>query len=750
MSITVNGNIIKGNARFSVLCEGVIRMEYAKNGAFEDRDTLFAQRGSALYPANVSSLGDTLTVEADAFTLTYTGGEAFSPENLSVRIRTGGVDTTWRFGDKNKNNLGGTLSTLDGVDGFRDVPDGLLSRDGWYVIDDSCTPVLEDGWIKNREKEHLTDIYLFCYGHDYKKALRFLATVSGAMEMPRKYFLGSWYSRWWKYTAEEFLAIADEYDSHGFPLDILVMDMDWHYHDWGYTEGDPKALYGYGHGGGNLGWTGYTWNRRIIPDPEALLGELHRRGIAVTLNDHPCDGIRDHEDTYPEFMRLLGEAGYSEQVPDVTDRISETEKENSSRGVVNYRFNAGSREYMQAFFDSTHSKRESEGVDFWWLDWQQDHIYPCVNGTSSLSHLQWLNYLYYDHSKKGGKRGMSFSRWGGFGDHKHPAYFSGDTVTGWDTLGFEVQMTVTAGNAGCFWWSHDIGGFSDPVEGGQGEVYVRWVQFGALSAALRLHVCGSLDRRPWKWDDKYCSPIREMFRLRSRLMPYIYSAAWESRENSVPLLRPLYIEYPECDEAYMHPGEYFFGSGLIAAPVTKAGEGDECIAESEVWLPDGQWFCLFDGKEYSGGHIVRSDGLYTFPLFVKAGFPLVTRPYTPRMATAPLDELKINIYCPSGDISSETVLFEDDGITDEYIRGRCRKTAVRYDKCGGVHTVTLEPTGLGYDGEVSRRSVEIILGGVDKPVRVIGGISDYIAEKRQARILIPSVPTDGGVTVSVR
>lgn len=739
---------IKNNARFTVMREGVIRMEYAEGGAFCNDETLFAKR-DAEYEAKFTLDGDILTVETGSVTLTYKGDGMFCHDNLYAYICTGGVDTVWHFGDQNRENLKGTLSTLDGVDGFREVPDGLLSRDGWYVIDDSAAPVLGDGWIKNRDSAHKCDMYLFTYGHNYKQALKDLAAVSGDMEMPRKYFLGSWYSRWHRYTADEFLQIIDEYDEHGFPIDILVMDMDWHYHDWGHGEGEPYAMYGYGHAGGNLGWTGYTWNRSAIPDPPGLLAELHRRGIAVTLNDHPCDGVRDHEETYPEMMRLLDNAGYSEEVPTIEDKVSDREREGMSRGVKNYRFNAGSKTYMDAFFESTHSKIEADGADFWWLDWQQDYIYPEVNGIKGLSHLRWLNHLYYQHSEKNGKRGQSFSRWGGFGDHKHPAYFSGDSVTNWDTLNFEIQMTVSAGNAGCFWWSHDIGGFMDPVPGGQAEIYVRWVQFGMTSAALRIHVCGELDRRPWKWGEKYCDAMRDMFRLRSCLMPYIYSAAYESSSDSVPLLRPLYLEQPECEEAYKHPATYYFGGGMISSPICEAGEGDTCTVTSKIWLPDGQWYGWFDGKRYEGGEVSVKCDLNTFPLFAAAGYPIVTRPYTSRMASAPLDNMTVKIYCGKGDIQGSTVLFEDDGITDGYKSGKCRKTSISYTKENGVHTVHFKPSADGYDGEVSARCITVELHDCDRAA-CDKYTADYDEASRCVSVCIGKVSPDKELTIILK
>lgn len=709
-----------GNARFTVVGAYTVRMEYAQDACFCDSSTLFADRQnhaeSAETPARMYFDNDCAVIETENFTLYYKGGR-FAPETLWVKsdLAEGGV---WRFGDNDGENLGGTLHTLDGVDGFRRLPDGLLSRRGCFLIDDSGAPVLENGWIENRSPLHITDAYLFVYGKDYKGALRSLANISGKFELPRKYFFGSWYSRWHRYTSEEFLSIVDEYDSHGFPLDVLVMDMDWHYHDWGHTEGDPRAEYGYGHAGGNMGWTGYTWNRRVIPDPKGLIDELHRRGVAVTLNDHPCDGVRDHEECYPVFIDRLHKAGYREQVPDVTDKVSEREKAADAKNTENYRFNAGSKDYMDAFFAATDTTMENIGADFRWLDWQQDYIYPYVNGVPGLTHLRWLNHLYYEHSKGQGKRGMMFSRWGGFGDQKHPAYFSGDSVSNWETLEFEVQMTASAGNAGCFWWSHDIGGFHDPVEGGQSELYARWVQFGAMSPALRVHVCGDIDRRPWKWGEPFCSAMREAFRLRACLMPYIYSAAWQSSTESLPLLRPLYLESPDCEEAYRHPSAYYFGDSLLVYPVCSAGEGDSFTAKTDIWLPEGKWYGWFDGKCYNGGFYTAENDLFTFPLFVKAHSPIVTRPYTSRMAKDPLTEAKVIIYCGDGDTGNEysdvssigtARLFEDDGISEAYKDGVCRVTKIRYEKREDSRIISFIPEGNGYEGEPQSRAVTVEL-----------------------------------------
>ena len=743
--------IVKGNARFTVMTEGAVRIEYAKDGVFEDAPTLFALRGAEC-DADVMD-GEVLTVKTEKLTLYYRGGE-FSHDTLHADIHTGGKLCRWHYGDRNKENLGGTLHTLDGVSGFIDVPDGLLARDGWQVIDDSKSPVLSDGWVKNRSENHLFDIYLFAYGANFKGAFSDYFAVSGKAALPRKNFFGSWYSRWWPYSVDEFLKIADEYEENGFPLDILVFDMDWHYQDWGRVAGEPEYLYGYGHAGQNLGWTGYTWNRRLISDPEKLINSLSERGVSVVLNDHPCDGVRDADECYPVFEKKLSATGYTEAVPDIKQRISEKEKANPEKKNINFRFNAGDPRYMKAFFDATNSEMEEKDIAFRWLDWQQDYLYPNVNGIKGLTHLRWLNHLYYENAKlkdekgEAKRRGMSFSRWGGFGDHKHPAWFSGDTITSFETLDFQVQMTVTSGNAGCFFWSHDIGGFQDDVPGGQGEVYARWVQFGAMSPALRVHMCGveGLDRRPWTWAEPFASSMKKSYALRSKLFPYIYSSAKKCCEKGIPLLRPLYIDEPENENSYKYPSTYLFGDAFLVSPICSAGD-ESFTAKKTLWLPEGTWYDVFSGEKFEGGkEYTVKHGIDTFPLFAKAGHPIVTQPYTGRMASEKLTEPTVVIYKGA---SGEGTFYEDDGISEKV---GFRLTKIFYEEKESSIEITLEKEGGGFDGEVPVRNITFEIRN-SSPVTAVTCLThktELFFSNNAAKITVHSVKADEALKIKIK
>ncbi len=708
--------IVRGKARFSVITENLIRIEWSENGIFEDGKTLFAvNRNHNGCDVSVEETENMLRIQTERFTLFYLQNEenVFSPSNLYAVFG----EKVWRFGMKNTENLGGALATLDGTDGYRSTDDGILSRNGWFTMDDSKNAVLENGWLKKTLRKQETDLYLFIYGTDYRKALQTLFYVSGKPVLPRKYMLGSWYSRWWAYTDKEILAIADAYEENDFPLDVMVLDMDWHHHDWTYrgTEECKKyrAKSGYGHAG-NLGWTGYTWNRRLIEDPCDLLERLHKKGLAVTLNDHPHDGIRSHEEMYGDFMRDLGISPACGFDPE---------------------FDAGNRRYMEAFFRCAHEKREAEGVDFWWVDWQQDHLKPIIKGTT-LPHLPWLNHCYYEHSKKNGKRGASFSRFGGIGDHKHPIFFSGDTKATWECLAFEVAFTASSSNAGLFYWGHDTGGFFGEANA---ELYVRWTQFSGFSACLRAHSerNAKLDRCPWKWGMRETEAMRRIYHLRSRLMPYIYSLAYDGYANGTPLISSAYLAYPEDEEAYRHPGQYFFGKAFLCAPITKPAEKNGSASQT-VWIKEGIYYHFFTNEKYEAGLHKIFSPLDEFPLLVRAGIPIPMQKKTNRMTEKTPEELTVRIY--PGENGSFT-LYEDDGISEKYQNGEFLQTELTYENKNGTIHIAIKPSGSGYENMPSERSYRIELPLTERKFSLIKGCenSEVFFENNLNIVQIPKI-----------
>jgi alpha-glucosidase (family GH31 glycosyl hydrolase) len=686
-----NPIVVGRTARFTIITPGCIRMEFSESGTFIDERSLFAvNRDARTNEFTLTTTDTSTTIETPKMTLRYrSDGKKFSAENLEIRVTAVKGEYRWTPDIPNTRNLGGTNRTLDGVAGEVPLEDGLLSRNGWYLHDDSRRPLMTQDWEKQRSLSAGTDWYFFAYGTDYRAALKDLAVIGGKIPLPRKYLLGSWYSRYWPYSSAEYREIVDQYEKNDFPLDVMVMDMDWH----------------------KDGWTGWSWNRKLLPDAEALLKWFHEKKLFVTLNLHPADGVGPQEDTYKKFM---------------TDMGVDLSKHPDS--VI--AFDAANKKYMETLFRDTHDPLEGEGVDFWWIDWQQTEK---TRSNPELNNLEWLNQLYFKQTGRKTERGTSFSRWGGWGNHRYPINFSGDASTRWPMLEFEVPFTTTAGNVGCFFWSHDIGGH---MGGFFPETNCRWNQFGVVSAALRLHSTrdATMDKRPWIRDSIYTVSQRIAFHLRSELFPYIYSSAWRSVSDMTPLTAPMYIEYADKEIAYQVPQEYMFGPALLAAPITTAGIGPKKIASQQIWFPDGVWYNWFTGEKFTGADnfvSVLAD-INEFPLYAKAGVPVTLQPYTQRMATEPLKELVIRTF--PGPDSSETAvtLYEDDGVSKEYEAGRHATTTIAYKRVGDRHEIMITPAEGDFTGQVKARSyiVEFPCTMVSHKAMVNGVVTEPVYDER--------------------
>jgi alpha-glucosidase (family GH31 glycosyl hydrolase) len=315
--------------------------------------------------------------------------------------------------------------------------------------------------------------------------------------------------------------------------------------------------------------------------------------------------------------------------------------------------------FARAYFDILHHPKEEKGVDFWWLDWQQGTRSRAAN----LDPLWWLNHLhFYDLGRDGKKRPFIFSRWGGLGNHRYPIGFSGDSVVSWESLAFQPYFTSTAANVGYGWWSHDIGGHMGGQE--DGELFTRWMQFGVFSPILRLHSTYNAyqDRRPWAFDSEVLRITRGAMQLRHALIPYLYSMAWRTTQQAISLVIPMYYAYPEADEAYRCPDQYFFGSELLVAPYLTPKNPETRLSRGSVWLPgtkETQWFNFFNGERQEGGKWVALFGeLDDIPVFAKAGAIV---PLGPRVAWGGVDhpaELNLILF-PGADNRFE--LIEDDG-----------------------------------------------------------------------------------------
>ncbi|MCK5087486.1 MAG: hypothetical protein KAQ90_08195, partial [Melioribacteraceae bacterium] len=603
--------VISENVRFTVLTDGLIRMEWTEDGAFEDHASLvFVNRNLPVPEFTKQEENGWLNIKTEKLTLKYKlHSGKFTDDNLHIEFNIDGVEKVWKPGLENKGNLFGTIRTLDGFDGEImqwstkkpiELDPGILSRDGWVIVDDSEKPIFDNSewpWVLPRSEKKQQDLYFFCYGYDYKNALKDFIKTAGRIALPPKYAFGIWWSRYWEYTDMELRELVDEFESHDVPLDVLVVDMDWHITtkpEW-YKDGEKIK----DQAGEGIGWTGFTWNKNYFPDPKKFLKWTNEKGLKVCMNLHPASGIQPHEEKYPEMAETMG--------------IDPKSKKYVPFDIVN-------KDFANNFMKNILHPMEKDGVDFWWLDWQQWSTtnIPGVNPTF------YLNYVFFsDMERRNDKRPLIFHRFGGLGNHRYQIGFSGDSFINWKSLNYQPYFTATASNVGFGFWSHDIGGHmrgeSFP------ELYTRWIQFGAFSPILRTHCTKSnytagIERRIWGYPLEYFYAMREAFHLRKALLPYIYSAAREAFDTGISICRPMYYDNPKTEEAYMFKNQYMFGNDILAAPITKPIGEDSLFVIQKIWLPAGNWIELFSGTILNGGGVIqRAFTLDEIPLYVKEG-----------------------------------------------------------------------------------------------------------------------------------
>ena len=681
--------VTSGNARFTVLTPQLIRMEWSADGQFEDRATLtFVNRETPVPEFKVRESKSKLTITTPALTLTYLKNGKFSDKNLKAVFTLNGKEVVWTPGMENPQNLLGTTRTLDGADGSKlkePMEQGILSRAGWSLIDDSQRHVLTpDGseweeWVEARPEGDRQDLYLFAYGHDYKQALADYALVAGRAPMPPKYTLGYWWSRYWQYSDNEFVDLVNKLKSMDVPIDVLIVDMDWH-ETWGLRKSNsPKDEYGQ-----RIGWTGYTWQKELFPSPANFLKWTENEELKVALNLHPASGIQPYEAVYDDFTK---EYGWSEKGKSVPFKIDE-------------------RKWADAYFKTVLEPMERDGVDFWWLDWQQ---WKESKYTPGLSNTFWLNHTFFNHAERQnpGLRPFIYHRWGGLGSHRYPLAFSGDTYATWPMLAYLPYFTATASNVNYGWWGHDIGGhmFHKTQKATDPELYTRWLQYGVFTPIFKTHSTKDprIERCIWCFPD-HMFLMRDAIRLRYTLAPYIYNAARENYDTGVGMCRPMYYDYPESDKAYETPEQFMFGNDILATTITQPVDSITGLAPRTIWFPEGAWFDCATGSMYEGG---RTEELhYTLaenPHYAKAGSIIPMNPATVKNLQQPCDTLVLT-FIPGGD--GQLRHYEDDGMSQQY-KTNYAVTTVSKKQEGNTLRAVVTPREGTYAGAPDSRSYEM-------------------------------------------
>lgn len=653
--------IVKGGIRITVITPCLVRVEEQSKGKFCDEPTQSVWFRDFCKPEfKVNESSDTIEIKTTKANFLYSKK---LKKMIRIKLRDGRVVTNYKSG-----NLKGTCRTLDITAGVITLGDGVISRNGVAILDDSDTLILtNDGRIlprKHKEK----DEYYFAYGNDYIGATTDLYKLTGHVPLIPRYALSNWWSRYKAYSQNEYLELLERFKTEEIPITVATVDMDWHWVDIKGKFGKDshkvyphQNLWEYVYDVWSAGWTGYSFNTDLFPDPAGFLKTLKENNYKTTFNLHPSQGVRWYEDQYEEMCKVMGQ---------------------DPKTKAPVKFDITDKKFIENYFKVLHHPYEKMGVDFWWIDWQQGTKSP-VPGLDPLWALN--HYHFYDNAKDN-NRPLILSRFAGAGSQRYPLGFSGDTTQTWASLDFQPGFTATASNIGYPWWSHDIGGHCMGKK--DDELYIRWVQLGVFSPIMRLHSTNNefMGKEPWNYSGPIERIAKEQLRLRHKLLPYIYTMNYRTHTECRAICEPMYYAYPERKSAYECKNQFFFGTELIVAPITEHTSGDNNMAGVNVWIPEGRYTDIFTGRIYCGKRFVKMyRDIENFPVLAKEGAIIPMSANDRDNDCSNPAELELLVYRGNNTFT----LYEDDGETLSYQNGAYLKTPFTVNENGSTVSFTI-------------------------------------------------------------
>src|SRR5690348_13706884 len=497
------------------------------------------------------------------------------------------------------------------------------------------------------------------------------ARLTGHAQMPPLWSLGYQQSHRTLASREEILEIANTFREKNLPCDALI------YLGTGFC---PS--------GWNTANGSFAWNSRVFPNPVEILKEFHDKDFHAVMHA-------------VILSRKLGG--------------------NARDGCAVGRFD---EQEVGCYWDA-HRKDFAMGIDGWWPDEGDALDIP-----SRLTR----NRMYWEGPQidRPNERPYALHRNGYAGMQRYASFlWSGDVYSTWETLKTHIPNAINTALSGIPFWGTDIGGFV-PTKEFTAELYLRWFQFGAFCTLFRCHGRAWKLRLPWGWDtgeigpreisnysgaslpdeselhNKAVEPIcRKYLELRYRMLPYLYSAVHECSSTGMPIIRALWLHYPDDPVAVARDDEYLWGRDILVAPVC-----EKSATSRRVYLPRGDWYDFWTDEKMTGGReITCAVDLETMPLFVRAGAILPLGPVKQHTQQEPTEPLAVTVY-PGADGSF--LLYEDDGKSFDYRRAQWMGIQMIWDNAHRILDLHLAPGSRMMPP--LRRNIEITCEQVKKNV----------------------------------
>lgn len=509
--------------------------------------------------------------------------------------------------------------------------------------------------------------YIVFYGPSADSVISSYRNLSGNVPMLPRWAYGFWQCRERYSSSEELISTVKEFRKRKLPLDVIVQD--WQY--WG-----------------KRGWGVPQFDETNYSNPAGFIKELH------DLNAHFNISIWSNPDKNSEIGKKY-----------VADNrfIPETK-------WLDYFNPETGKEYWQTLNENLFV----HGVDSWWMDATEPendalHNQKTFIGPGDFYRLTYPLYVsksVYEGQRKtsSDKRVCILTRSAFLGQQRYGTInWSGDINGTWDSYKRQIVAGLNYTITGMPYWTTDIGGFFRPGKSQYSdenfrELLIRWFQWGTFNPIFRIHGYQS-ETEPWKYGDSVENNMRKMLNLRYKLLPYIYSEAWQITKNGSTIMRPLVMDFIKDSEALNPKYEYMFGKAFLVAPVTEPK-----VKEMDVYLPKfTSWYDFWTGEYFEGGKTIKaSANIDEIPLFVRAGSIIPIGPSI-QYAEEKNDPIEIRIY-PGG--NCEYNLYEDEDDNYNYENENYSIITFKWDDTKKVLTIN-ERKG-SFHGMLNERKFNII------------------------------------------
>lgn len=559
--------------------------------------------------------------------------------------------------------------------------------------------------------------YYFMYGKNADGVIGKMRELTGQAPMFPLWTFGYWQSKERYRNQDETVGIVEKYRDLGVPLDGIIQD--WQY--WG----------------NNYLWNAMEFLNVDFYNPEKMVDDIH------DLNAHIIISVWSSFGPMTKQYRELSEKG-------MLMDFSTWPQSGSQKWPPNMDYPSGVKVYdayhpeaRDIYWKYLKNGLLSIGIDGWWMDsTEPDHLdqeEDDLDNQTYLGSFRKVRNAYplmtvggvYKHQREvtSEKRVFILTRSAFAGQQRYGAQtWSGDIIASWDALHAQIAAGLNFSLTGIPYWNSDIGGFflwdySNPLEDPEyRELYVRWLQFGALTPMMRSHGTDApreIFRFGEKGDPEY-DAIEKFINLRYRLLPYMYSTSWQVTNNHSAMMRALMMDFVHDKKVHDRNDEYMFGKSILVAPVTSPMYFKEevqgadtvnvqdfsTIKSEDVYLPTGtDWYDFWTGEKHAGGITIdKQTPLDIMPLYVKAGSILPIGPDVQYAEEQKWDELEIRVY-PGED--GEFVLYEDEFDNYNYEEGKYSTITFNWDD--SEKKLTIDEREGSFPGMIEERTFNIVI-----------------------------------------